>query len=85
MTARISIDGPAGERWVRVEGRLCADVLGELESLVEGPPRATRLLLGDLRSLDAPATRWLRRIEAGGVVLADVPPHLLWRIEDGEP
>lgn len=84
MTARITVDGQGATRRIRVEGRLCANVLGELEPLVAGPPQAVGLLLADLRSIDGPASEWLRRARAAGVELVDVPPHLRWRIEADE-
>ena len=84
MTVRLTVDEQGSTRRIRVEGRLSAEALGELEELVRGPPRAAALLLGDLRSIDGPACDWLRGIESTGVELVDVPPHLRWRIEADE-
>ena len=85
MTLRIAVaENDEGVRHVHIAGRLTADEIGELEQVIAGDPRAVCLELENLRSADAAGLVALRRLRAEGVELRGVPPHLAWRIEEGE-
>ena len=85
MTLRIAVaENDEGVRHVHIDGRLTGDEVGELEQVIAGDPHAVCLELENLRSADAAGLAALRRLRAEGVELRGVPPHLAWRIEEGE-
>jgi len=82
VTVRFTVTQDRAVRRIRLEGRLSADEIGELEQLVGDDPRRTCLDLAELRSADAPALEFLRRLRREGVEMQGAPPHLAWRIEE---
>jgi anti-sigma factor RsiW len=84
VTLRIAVASDDHVRHVHLDGRLTGDEVGELEQVIGGDPRAVCLELENLRSADAEGLVALRRLRAEGVELRGVPPHLAWRIEEGE-
>ncbi len=85
MTVRITVLEDRPVRRIRVEGRLSAEEIGELEQLIGNDRDATCLELGDLRSADAAALSVLRRLREEGISMNEVPLHLAWRIESEGP
>ncbi len=65
----------------RLEGRLSAEEIEELEQLVGEDPSRVYLDLAELRSADACGLALLRRLRRAGFEMCGVPPHLAWRIE----
>ena len=82
MTIRITVMEEEKVRRVRLEGRLSAEEIEELEQVVGNDPRMTYLDLAELRSVDARGLDILRRLRRDGFEMRDVPPHLAWRIEE---
>ena len=84
VTVRITVAEDKVRR-VRVEGRLSAVEVGELEHAVGDDLRAVCLELSNLRSADAAALSALRRLWQAGVEMRGASPHLAWQIEEDEP
>ena len=82
---RITVIDDRPMRRLRVEGRLTADEVPELEQLVGTDPRAVCLDLSELRSVDGTALDVLRRLRDQGFVMKSVPQHLAFRIEGEGP
>jgi hypothetical protein len=61
-----------------VSGRLAADTLGELSSLLalENSEQALTLELGDLILVDREAVGFLRSCEGKGIALRNCPPYI---------
>ncbi len=84
VTVRIIVDEKPGIRLIRVEGRLTAAEVEELEQAIGDRPGETRLALGNLRSADDVAVAALRRLRRLGVAMCGARPNLAWRIESDE-
>ena len=85
MTLRIAVaENDEGVRHVHIAGRLTGDEVGELEQVIGRDRSDVCLELENLRSADAAGLVALRRLRAEGVELRGVPPHLAWRIDEGE-
>ena len=85
MTVRITVaEGPSVRR-IRVEGRLTATEVGELDEVIGLDASGVCLDLSNLRSADAPALAALRRLRAAGAAIEGASPHLAWQIEEDEP
>jgi hypothetical protein len=63
-----------------VDGRLDAEVVGELERVVAGLSGSLRLSLAGLRSADEAGIEALRRLRARGIGLTAVSPYLRLRL-----
>jgi len=85
MTVRITVAEDPPLRRIRVEGRLTAVEVGELDEVVGLDAGAVCLELSNLRSADAPALAALRRLRAAGAAIEGASPHLAWQIEEDEP
>jgi hypothetical protein len=83
VTVRIIVDEKPGVREIRVDGRLTAAEVEELEHAIDCPA-ATRLALANLRSADDVAVAALRRLRRLGVAMHGVRPNLAWRIESDD-
>ena len=81
MTVRITVGPPGSVRRILVEGRLCADAVGELEATVGAAPGAVVLDLANLSFADAAGLAALRRLRAAGAAIEGTRPHLAWQIE----
>jgi ABC-type transporter Mla MlaB component len=81
VTVRFTVTEDRAVRRIRLEGRLSADEIAELEQLVGVDPRRVCLDLAELRSADASALELLRRLRSEGVEMCGARPHLAWRIE----
>jgi len=84
VTVRISVEETDRRRVVRVEGRLTAEEIAELEGALGDDGPQTTLQLENLRSADAAGIAALRRFRAAGVVFCAVPPRIAYEIEDEE-
>ena len=82
MTVRFTVTEDRAVRRIRLEGRLSADEIAELEQLVGVDPRRVCLDLAELRSADAPGLELLRRLRSEGVEMCGARPHLAWRVEE---
>jgi ABC-type transporter Mla MlaB component len=82
VTVRFTVTEDRACRRIRLEGRLSADEIAELEQLVGVDPRRAGLDLAELRSADASGLALLRRLRREGVDICGAPPHLVWRIEE---
>ncbi len=82
MTFRVIVTEEANIRRVRLEGRLSAEEIEELEQVLGEDPRRVHLDLAELRSTDARGLALLRRLRREGFEMRDVPPHLAWRIAE---
>jgi anti-anti-sigma regulatory factor len=70
-----------------VSGRLDADNVGELSTLVAAEPAGRPLVLDlkDLVLVDRDALRFLRVCEGNGIVLRNCPPYIrAWMAREGE-
>ncbi len=82
MTVRIIVDGTGARRLVRVEGRLTAEQVPELEGALGDDLDHASLDLQHLRSVDRGGLAALRRLRGAGVALRAVPPRIAYAIED---
>ncbi len=82
MTVRITVIEDGTVRRIRLEGRLSAEEIEELEKILGDDPSTVYLDLAELRSADAGALALLRRLRREGFEMRDAPPHLVWRIEE---
>ncbi len=82
MTLRVIVTEEANIRRVRLEGRLSAEEIEELEQVLGEDPRRVHLDLAELRSTDTRGLALLRRLRREGFEMRDVPPHLAWRIAE---
>jgi len=82
VTVRFTVIEEGTVRRIRMEGRLSAEEIDELEQLVGEDPGAVYLDLAGLRSADACGLALLRRLRRASFELCGVPPHLAWRIEE---
>ena len=85
VTVRITLIEERPKRCLRIDGRLTAHEVAELEQLVGTDPGAACLDLAELRSVDGAGLAELRRLRAQGFALRSVPQHLAWRIAGEEP
>ncbi len=76
MTLRISTRRDAKGEVVIVDGRLDAEVVGELERVVAEISGPLRLELAGLRSADEAGLEALRALRARGFVLIGTSPYL---------
>ncbi len=77
---RIIVEARGPLRVVRVEGRLSAEEVSELEGALGDDPRQVELQLANLRSADAAGIVALRRLRDAGVVLCGTPPTIAYDI-----
>jgi hypothetical protein len=82
VTVRIIVEGTGPRRLVRVEGRLTAAEVPELEGALGDDPDHAELDLQHLRSADPGGLAALRRLRGAGVMLRAVPPRIAYAIED---
>ncbi len=82
MTFRVIVTEEGNIRRVRLEGRLSAGEIEELEQVVGNDQRRVYLDLAELRSTDARGLALLRHLRREGFEMRDVPPHLAWRIAE---
>jgi hypothetical protein len=76
LTVRIIVEASAPLRVVRVEGRLTAAEVSELDGALGDDLCQVRLCLEHLRSADAAGIAALRRLRDAGVVLCGTPPTI---------
>ncbi len=81
MTVRIIVEETRPRLVVRIEGRLTADEVGELASVLGEDLGNTDLDLAELRAFDSVALAVLRRLHARGAMLLNVPPRLSFDLE----
>jgi hypothetical protein len=84
VTVRITVGDAGNARRILIEGRLCADAVGELEAVIGGDPRGFVLDLGNLSFADAAGVAALRRLREAGAEIEGVRPHLAWQIDESE-
>lgn len=77
----------SGEVVFTLSGRMNAENIGELESLLKSETADTRLALDltDLTLVDREAVRFLAGREAHGTVLKHCPPYIReWIVQEGD-
>lgn len=81
MAVRIIVEDSTSVRVVRIEGRLTALEVAELECVIGGDPTGIALELRELRSADAVAVALLRRLRDSGASLRNVPPRFAYDLD----
>jgi anti-sigma factor RsiW len=81
VTVRITVEETARRRVVRVDGRLTAAEVSDLENALGDDPALAEINLRDLRSVDADGLAALRRMRAAGFALRETPPRIRFEIE----
>lgn len=81
MTVRIMSTETPGRHLLKIDGRLRAQDLEELDALCVRRGKALELDLSDLRGVDEAAVARLRRLRAAGVTLKGVSAYIALRLD----
>ena len=81
MAVRITTRHEADRQIIRIDGRLTAEGVSALEKVVDTAVASVWIELHDLRSADECGLAAIRRLQATGARLVDVPPYLQLLIE----